>query len=163
MKEFSLISILNLPWHNSRLCHLILSLVTWEQSSTPTGLHSPVRELKGQESWIRNTARAAALPTDTSTHRSSPEEFSMHFLLQNSDIPTIQTGCPKISPQFKLLFPGSKLCLQSMYQAGSPTHGLASPSPQLSHREPSGGTNPSRALVMQPLDGEKPLHYQKGT
>lgn len=39
------ISTLNLPWHSVRLFPLVLSLVTGEESLTPSQLHPPVREL----------------------------------------------------------------------------------------------------------------------
>ncbi|NXN36490.1 V1AR protein, partial [Rhinoptilus africanus] len=41
VKNFFLISILNLPWCNLRQFPLVLSLVTWENRPTPTSLHPP--------------------------------------------------------------------------------------------------------------------------
>ncbi|KAK4810608.1 hypothetical protein QYF61_007345 [Mycteria americana] len=43
VKKFSLISNLNLPWHNLRLFPLVLSLVNWEKRLTPTSLQPPFR------------------------------------------------------------------------------------------------------------------------
>lgn len=45
MEKNSTISNLNLPWHTLMLFPLVLSLVTWQKTLTPTWLPSPVREL----------------------------------------------------------------------------------------------------------------------
>jgi len=42
-KILFLISSLNLPWHNLRPFPLVLSLVTWEKTQTPTSLQPPFR------------------------------------------------------------------------------------------------------------------------
>lgn len=41
MKNLLLISVFNLPWYNLRTFCLILSLVTWDKTSTPTSLPTP--------------------------------------------------------------------------------------------------------------------------
>ncbi|KAK4827080.1 hypothetical protein QYF61_014182 [Mycteria americana] len=52
VKNFFLISNLNLPWHNLRPFPFVLSLVTWEKRPTPTSLQPPFRVVT-EAIWIK--------------------------------------------------------------------------------------------------------------
>jgi len=43
VKKFFLVSYLNIPWCNLRPFPLVLSLITWEKTPTPTSLQPPFR------------------------------------------------------------------------------------------------------------------------
>ncbi|KAK4823315.1 hypothetical protein QYF61_000917 [Mycteria americana] len=94
VKEFFLISNLNLPWRNLRPFPLVLSLVTWEKRPTPTSLQPPFR-LNSPSSFPQLLLIRLVLQTPHQLHCPSLDT------LQHLNVSLVLRG-PKLNTVFKV-------------------------------------------------------------